>query len=143
LIRKATVEDIPSLFSISYRSFETPWSLQSFQAEFFKSFSKIFVYLKNSVPVGYIVIWTLPDTNPNEGEIVSIAVEPGFRGNGIAAELLDYTLRKYHTITNWALEVDAENFVAINLYKKYKFTEKRVITDYYGKGHNAFLMTTE
>jgi ribosomal-protein-alanine N-acetyltransferase len=143
LIRNATAEDIPSLFSISYRSFETPWSLQSFQAEFSKSFSETFIYLKASVPVGYIVVWTLPDTQPSEGEIVSIAVEPGFRGNGIAAKLLEHVLHQYPTVINWILEVEAKNLAAINLYKKYKFTEKRVITDYYGKGRNALLMTTQ
>jgi ribosomal-protein-alanine acetyltransferase len=143
LIRKATAEDIPSLFSISYHSFETPWSLQSFQAEFLKSFSKIFMYLDNSVPVGYLVVWTLPEEEPSEGEIVSIAVEPGFRGKGIAAELINYVIRKYHTVINWTLEVDARNIAAINLYKKYKFTKKRVITDYYGKGHDALLMAAK
>ena len=136
MIRNALINDLPILLSISQRSFETPWSPASFEAELHKSFSKTYLFLDKEQPVGYLIIWVME----NEGEIVSLAVDPGWRNKGIAKKLLEYAFSSYKIVKKWSLEVNPLNHNAINLYRKYKFERLRTIRNYYGQGKDAIYM---
>ena len=136
MIRNALINDLPTLLSISHRSFETPWSSASFEAELRKSFSKTYLFLDKDQPVGYLIIWVLGA----EGEIVSLAVDPGWRNRGIAKKLLDHAFGEFKPVKKWSLEVNPLNNNAISLYKKYKFERQRMIKNYYGQGQDAIYM---
>ena len=136
LIRKATVSDIPVMIAISQHSFDVAWSAASFEAEFLKQHTRIYVYIKSEQPVAYLIIWLVKD----EGEIVSLAVDRGYRNQGIASTLLNYMFRTHCNITKWYLEVAPDNVPAMNLYEKYYFRKIRVIKNYYGQDKDALQM---
>jgi ribosomal-protein-alanine N-acetyltransferase len=75
-----------------------------------------------------------------EGEIVSLAVDPLYRGKGIASALIKYVLKVFPNVY-WALEVDILNTPALKVYEKCNFIRRRKIRNYYGQGRDAFLMT--
>lgn len=135
MIRRATKSDLPVMISISQHSFETPWAVASFEAEFYKNYSHIYIYTYKEQPVAYLIVWDLKE----EGEVVSLAVDKGWRNRGIAAALLKFAFEN-HNVKTWHLEVDPKNNSAINLYEKYAFKKSRTIKDYYGQGKDAIQM---
>ncbi len=68
-----------------------------------------------------------------EGEITNVCVDPGFRGRGIAGQLLDRLLREGRTrgIGDCTLEVRASNEAAIRLYKKAGFSSEGIRPGFY------------
>ena len=137
MIKRAHSVDLPVLLGISQRSFSTPWSAASFEAEFAKPFSFTYLYVKEQ-PVAYLTIWVIAD----EGEIVSIAVDKGWRGKGVASALLNYAFSEYR-LKVWQLEVSEANKSAISLYHKFGFKKSRIIKNYYGQGRDAIQMRKE
>jgi ribosomal-protein-alanine N-acetyltransferase len=127
---------MPVMLAICQRSFDVTWSAASFEAEFLKEHTEIYVYVKDKQLVAYLIIWAMQ----SEGEVVSLAVNKGFRNQGIASELLAYIFRIHGNIREWYLEVATDNILAINLYEKYKFHKMRVIKNYYGQNKDALQM---
>ncbi len=136
MIRKATVSDMPMMLAISQRSFDVAWPAASFEAEFLKQHTRIYVYVKDEQPVAYLIIWVVQ----GEGEIVSLAVDKGYRNQGIASALLSHVFRLHRDIQVWHLEVAPDNTSAMNLYEKYNFRKMRVIKNYYGQNMDALQM---
>ena len=136
MIRKATVNDVPMMLAISQHSFDVAWSAASFETEFLKQHTEIYVYVKDEQLAAYLIIWVMQ----NEGEIVSLAVNKGYRNQGIASALLSYIFKLHGNIKEWYLEVAADNITAINLYEKYNFHKIRVIKNYHGQDKDALQM---
>ncbi|GAB7141184.1 ribosomal protein S18-alanine N-acetyltransferase [Deferribacterales bacterium RsTz2092] len=136
MLRRATFDDIALLSSIEQRSFLLAWSEANFRAELEKGYSFTYIYYQNNMPVAYISIWELLD----EGEILSIAVLPDVRGQGIATEILSYVFERHSGVLSWHLEVDSTNEIAIKLYKKRGFEANRLIKNYYSAGRDAIQM---
>lgn len=91
---------------------------------------------------GFVGTWQLVD----EAHIVSIGVRTEHRGNGIGELLLvggiEQAIEKKSSVVT--LEVRASNHVALNLYKKYGFTERGIRKGYYTDNReDALIMTTE
>jgi len=77
------------------------------------------------------------------GHIVSIAVLPAFRRQGIASELVKNSMKALKTEYNAKeiiLEVRVTNLAAIRLYDKLGFSRIRTLQAYYRNGENAQLM---
>jgi len=92
--------------------------------------------------VGFVGTWQLVD----EAHIVSIGVRTEHRGNGIGELLLvggiEQAIEQKSSVVT--LEVRISNHVALNLYKKYGFTERGVRKGYYTDNReDALIMTTE
>ena len=138
MIKRASSVDLPVLLGISQRSFSTPWSATSFEAEFAKPFSITYLYVKGEQPIAYLTIWVIDD----EGEIVSIAVDKGWRGKGVASALLNYVFSECR-LKVWQLEVSETNKSALSLYHKFGFRKSRIIKNYYGQGRDAIQMRKE
>ncbi|MDR2104626.1 MAG: ribosomal protein S18-alanine N-acetyltransferase [Deferribacteraceae bacterium] len=144
MIRRAFIDDLDDIVRIEKRSFVKPWSAESLEAEFNRPFSKIFLFTQEergelyitSKTLAYIIVWLLCP----EGEIVSLAVDPLYRGRGIASALLRRLLTLFPNVY-WALEVDISNTAALRVYEKCSFKKRRKIKNYYGQGRDAFLMT--
>ena len=77
-----------------------------------------------------------------KGHIISIAVLPPYRRQGIGLKMMKYAMYKLieKKVETVYLEVRVSNVPAIELYKKLGFTIKREIKGYYRDGESAFLM---
>ena len=75
-------------------------------------------------------------------EVDSIAVDPRYRGRGVAKALLDTTLTVLRAKNCGALRlmVSTANATAIRFYLQYGFVRTRRVKDYYGKGRDAWRM---
>lgn len=138
LIRRAEIDDMPAMFRISQHSFDIPWSQTSFEAEFSKQYSESYLYTQNSQVVAYLIIWAIQ----NEGEIVSLAVDKGWRGRGIGLKLLSHAFLLHREIKLWRLEVAEHNHVAQSLYEKCGFARVRLIKNYYGQENAVQMLKT-
>ena len=76
-----------------------------------------------------------------KGHIVSIAVRPEFRKMGIGSALLNEVIKVLRRLVNECfMEVRANNFNAIKLYKKNGFKFFRRAHGYYQDGSDAYIM---
>jgi ribosomal-protein-alanine N-acetyltransferase len=141
-IRDAKSADIAQIVAIERLSFDQPWSRASFVHELSLPFSRTLVSLTDNGPVadlmGYLCRWLVAD----ECHILSLAVDPRFRRNGIAAILMGDVIAEavLKRVTVMTLEVRRSNLPARNLYRKLNFAERRVRKNYYGPGEDAIIM---
>jgi len=77
------------------------------------------------------------------GHIISLAVLPESRKQGIAYALLSEALRNIleYGAGECYLEVRASNKIAINLYQKFGFEIVRTVMAYYRDGEDAYVMS--
>ncbi|SPE40327.1 SSU ribosomal protein S18P alanine acetyltransferase [Candidatus Sulfopaludibacter sp. SbA3] len=75
-------------------------------------------------------------------ELVSVAVDPAFRGKGVASALMKSTLRRlrWRGISRFGLMVKLTNGQARRFYEKYGFTKVRIVRQYYEDGQDGILM---
>ncbi len=91
---------------------------------------------------GFVGLWYMVD----EAHIVSIGVRSEYRGFGLGELLLISAIEQAIEMDSRVvtLEVRVSNYVAQNLYKKYKFTERGTRKGYYSDNReDALIMTTE
>jgi [ribosomal protein S18]-alanine N-acetyltransferase len=125
-------------------SFEAPWS----DAEFAKLLEQPGVaglMWTAADPRGFILIRAVAD----EAEILTLAVAPAYRRQGIAALLLDEASRMLRAggTHRLFLEVAADNIAAKSLYEAYGFRATGRRAHYYDRGGapraDAIIMTLE
>jgi ribosomal-protein-alanine N-acetyltransferase len=97
-----------------------------------------FVALDGDKVVGYAGAWN----TGSDYSIISVAVDPEYRKNGIAVRLLNrlITDAKKKEIYSVSLEVSEKNIPAINLYKKLGFITTNVRKSYYKNNTAAYIM---
>lgn len=129
VVRSATADDLAAIEAIERASFSDPWSLKSFTDSLRHGFVRLHVLDDNGAVIGYSVVWVSGD----ECELANLAVEPGRRGEGCGARLLDEALRRAHeeSLMVMFLEVRASNEAALRLYAKHGFHEVGRRKDYY------------
>lgn len=78
-----------------------------------------------------------------KGHIISVAVMPDYRTQGIGYSLVEQALTALSALhaDECYLEVRLTNDLAINLYKKMGFETTRTIPRYYFDGSDAYVMT--
>jgi len=119
LIRDLKPEDVSAVLTIEKASFTTPWSEILFMNEIFKPRSLPKAALIGEKIVGYICANYLLD----EAHILNVTVNPDFRQQGIASQLVDYMvdlLNKEGCRTIF-LEVRISNEAALRMYEKAGF----------------------
>ena len=87
---------------------------------------------------GYILC--APSLTPGEAWILSAAVHPGQRGQGIGGQLMASALASLAAYERVRLTVSPENLVAIRLYEKLGFERLGTHPDYFGQGETRLLM---
>ncbi|ACS89166.1 ribosomal protein-alanine acetyltransferase RimI like protein [Thermococcus sibiricus MM 739] len=89
--------------------------------------------------VGYVMGYIRPDM---EGHIMSIAVDPLYRGNGIGRLLMEAVIDRLikRGARYIGLEVRVSNKGAIKLYEKLGFKKMKIIRGYYSDGEDAYYM---
>ena len=73
-------------------------------------------------------------------ELESIAVDPRYRGRGVARALLDATVARLDRAHSLRLMVSTANAGALRFYGQYGFVRKRLVKRYYGAGRDAWRM---
>jgi ribosomal-protein-alanine N-acetyltransferase len=127
--------DIDEVLEIEQASFPKPWTRGMFEGELRNPVS--FSYTLKVRPEegkvelgGYVVLWVVH----GEAHILNIAVNPKYRGKGIASRLLSLMLElmKRNLVYEVFLEVRVSNTVARDLYKRFGFREAFIRKNYYG-----------
>ena len=144
--RQPIALDIPVLASYEKELFPySPWSTAQFKEEFAGIPTTRFMSVAeaDNQIVGYCGVF-LPAPGV-EADVLTIAVLPDFRRQGIAREFM-------RQIEEWAkdrgasalmLEVEKSNSAAIGLYKSLGYMQISVRMDYYGPGQDAIVMRKE
>jgi ribosomal-protein-alanine N-acetyltransferase len=93
--------------------------------------------------LGYVVAQVLPSGNARIGHVISIAVEPQRRREGIGAQLMQQIIRclREQKCTQVRLEVRVKNTAALSLYEKLGFHREETLRGYYNKGEDGALLT--
>lgn len=73
-------------------------------------------------------------------ELESIAVDPYYRGRGVAQALLDATVARLQSDCVLRLMVSTTNASALRFYRQYGFVRTRLVKRYYGAGRDAWRM---
>jgi ribosomal-protein-alanine N-acetyltransferase len=130
ILRDAAIEDIDSIVIIENLSFSIPWSKEAFINELTRNkCAKYKVVVSSGQVVAYGGMWMMLD----EAHITNIAVHPEFRGQGYGDLIMTGLIEaaKNNGMQSMTLEVRSTNTNAINLYKKYNFTDIAVRKGYY------------
>jgi ribosomal-protein-alanine N-acetyltransferase len=132
-------DDIKNVMEVEVKSFNIPWSKESFENELKNNLALYLVAKVDEKAVGYIGVWKIFD----EGHITNVAVHPEFRGEGIGRALISELLYlcKKDGIKSFTLEVRESNAVAQNLYKSFGFVEEGMRKGYYSDNNeDAIIM---
>ena len=141
--RQPIALDIPVLATYEKELFPySPWSTSQFKEEFagIPTTRYMSVAESGNKVVGYCGVF-LPAPGV-EADILTVAVLPDFRRQGIAREFMRQI--EQWSKERWAsammLEVEQSNSAAIELYKSLGYMKISVRMDYYGPGQDAFVM---
>ncbi len=83
--------------------------------------------------------YSITRTNWRGAELESIAVDPLYRGRGVAQTLLNATISRLRAGA-LRLMVETENEPALRFYQQFGFTRVRKVRRYYGPGRDAWRM---
>ena len=133
---------LEGVLAIERTCFERPWSEQAFaDALYNDALSLIVAQGEDGTVLGYAELSVILD----EGCLEKIAVDPKFRRQRVAEELLSVFLRFGRAnLAFLTLEVRESNVPAIALYEKLGFRQVGRRKNYYAEVHeDAILMTVE
>ena len=143
LVRPMEPEDVETVLSIESRVFTSPWQADTFLSLIGRAGSELWVMEHPDAGlIAYAVLWCILD----QGELANIAVRPEYRGRGYAARLLERVLQiaRDRTVETIYLEVRASNTRAVELYRRFGFSQVGVRKKYYDKPkEDALVMKLE
>ena len=139
-ISNMTFADLENLKDFLQSDFDEFWSYDILLSELSSSNSRYIVAKnKDNTIVGFAGIKIILD----EAELMNIVTRKDMRHCGIAFSMLNHLLAicKENNIKLLNLEVNTQNTIAINFYKKYNFNEVGLRKKYYDNTYDALLMT--
>ena len=139
-ISNMTFADLENLKNFLQSDFDEFWSYDILLSELSSSNSRYIVAKnKDNTIVGFAGIKIILD----ESELMNIVTRKDMRHCGIASSMLNHLLAicKENNIKLLNLEVNTQNTIAINFYKKYNFNEVGLRKKYYDNTYDALLMT--
>lgn len=117
---------------------DRPWTAAQFFEELSLDFSRTFLAFDGGRAVGFVNMWLTPPV----AMINNIAVLPSFRRRGIAGELIGAALGECGGCSSLTLEVRVSNEAAIELYRRFGFSQVGRRRDFYENPiEDAFIMT--
>jgi [ribosomal protein S18]-alanine N-acetyltransferase len=133
LLRPAVERDLPEVVRIEKLCFADPWTEESFR-RLLPGQPAIFlvaVMPPDSAIAGYAIAFSVYE----DAEVLSVAVEPSFRGQGLAGQMLDAVLIELRArgVRTAFLEVRESNRAARALYGSRGFEEIGRRVRYYKK----------
>ena len=139
-IEMMSLNDLETIKDILQTEFDEFWTYEILQQELLSNNSKYIVAKSlDNIIVGFAGIKIILDT----AELMNIVTKKSFRANGIGKLMLEYLINmcKKVKIKTLNLEVNSQNTIAINLYKKYNFKEVGLRKKYYNNTYDAILMS--
>lgn len=133
LIRKCEKEDIEKILEIEQKSFEYPYSREIFEDYISNEF--FLLAEEDSKIIGYI----LAERREEDGVIVSIAVSPDNRLQGIGTSLMG-AIQKKMNVRRFFLIVRESNRGAQIFYDNLGFSKITKIDNYYQNDEDGILM---
>jgi ribosomal-protein-alanine N-acetyltransferase len=123
LLRPAVEDDLHEIVRIEAESFADPWTEESFR-RLLSVQPAIFlaaVFPPDFPIAGYAIAFAVGE----DGEVLNVAVDPSFRGKGLAGQMLDALLIELAArgVRKAFLEVRESNAAALGLYGSRGFTE--------------------
>jgi ribosomal-protein-alanine N-acetyltransferase len=123
LLRPATEDDLNQVVRIERLCFADPWTEESFR-RLLAGLPAIFlvaVFPPQQTIAGYLVAFSVGE----DAEVLNVAVEPDFRGKGLAGQMLDAVLIELggRGVRTAFLEVRESNRAALALYASRGFAE--------------------
>lgn len=150
--REFSIADFDEIMKVEKNSFpnRTAFSKEYFQ-KLYQEYPEGFIVaetLKESLrhPRGHvekeIVGYGISKMKGNFGEIISVAIKPGWRKKGIGTKLVNFLINNLQKkgIKSVFLHVREKNKVAISFYKKLGFKIFKKIKNYYSNDDDALLM---
>jgi ribosomal-protein-alanine N-acetyltransferase len=138
-VRQFEASDLEDVLAIEHDSFGgEAWS-QSLFLDYFRKYPDLFFIVRlGRRTVGY----SITCAGLRSAELVSIAVLPRDRRQGIARALLDHTVTALRAgrVKTWWLMVEVANASAIRFYETYGFIQTKRIKRYYSAGRDAWRM---
>jgi len=152
LLRPFRPEDLSQVIEINRVCLPENYSPYFFM-EVYKSCPEAFIVAEvNRKVIGYIMCrleFGFSDVRRfrmvRKGHVVSVAVMPDQRKQGIGRELVVMSLKalELHGAEECFLEVRVVNEEAVSLYKHMNFETIRVVSHYYHDGADAYLMSAK
>lgn len=141
IFRDMLNEDLDQIITIELDLFDkTAWSKDLFLDELARMPDTRWyqVMLDQDQVIGYIGL----AVNGEVADIQTIAVIEAAQQKGLGSRLLELAIKeaKNRGAQEMFLEVATQNEAAINLYRKFGFTQVSIRPNYYGTGKNAFTM---
>jgi ribosomal-protein-alanine N-acetyltransferase len=131
LLRPATEGDLAQVTKIEKSSFADPWTEESFRRLLGVAPAIFLVALfpPDEAVAGYVVAFSLAE----DGELLNVAVDPKFRGKGLAGQMVDAVLIELGArgVRAAFLEVRESNSAARALYESRGFIEIGRRSNYY------------
>ncbi|HMJ05283.1 MAG TPA: ribosomal protein S18-alanine N-acetyltransferase [Chthoniobacterales bacterium] len=130
-LRPAAEGDIGDVAAVERLCFADPWSEESF-ARLIDAPPAIFLvalFPPNEGIAGYIIAFSVGE----DAEVLNVAVDPQFRGKGLAGQMLDAVLIELSSrgVRTAFLEVRESNAAALSLYTSRGFSEIGRRSKYY------------
>lgn len=139
-ILPAEEKNVDEIYNIEKENFKFCWSKEYFlfNLKLAKDICEFYVAKVDDIVVGYVVCHISDKT----AHILNISVKKEYQGCGIGSKLLDFLLNKlqHYGVKSVILEVRVDNIKAINLYKKFGFSEVKILPKFYHDGKDAILM---
>jgi ribosomal-protein-alanine N-acetyltransferase len=91
---------------------------------------------------GNVVGYTIGN---NSGEIITIAVDPDYRKQGIGKSLADFLIKNYKKrgIQELSIHVRTNNQAGVSFWQNLGFKVEKTIKNYYSNGDDALLLKKE
>ena len=137
--RRMTQDDADAVAAIEEKSFAMPWKREDFWHEARNELAEYIVGELDGKIIAYAGAWV----SFNQAEVMSVAVDPEFRGQGIGTILFGELIKavKIRGATAITLEVRPSNTAAIKLYKNFGLKSVGRRKGYYlDNGEDALIM---
>ena len=137
--RRMTQDDADVIAELEAKSFAMPWSREDFWREARNELAEYIVGELDGRIIAYAGAWV----SFNQAEVMSVAVEPEFRGQGIGTILFGELIEavKLRGATAITLEVRPSNTAAIMLYESFGLRSVGRRRGYYiDNGEDALIM---
>ena len=134
-----TTDDADDVAALEAKSFVMPWSRENFWREAQNELATYIVGELGGKIVAYAGAWV----SFNQAEVMSVAVDPEFRGQGVGTILFGELIKavKARGATAITLEVRPSNTAAIKLYKNFGLRSVGRRRGYYlDNGEDALIM---
>ncbi|VEU83091.1 ribosomal protein S18-alanine N-acetyltransferase [Acholeplasma hippikon] len=141
MIRKADLKDLETIVKLEEKIFNHSLGYSFLRQEMLENpFSRIFVYEKDDMIIGYIS-YRVIDKN---ADIINFLIDTPYQGLGLGKELfktITYEM-KSEGVESLVLEVRSKNTKAIHLYEQFGAKHIRTLKNYYGDD-DAYMMIME